>query len=193
MFGSQIIETSGLYQETFSNTLGCDSTVLLDAIVFDTPLSGIIQEGNTLVAEDNSDGLIFQWYDCSLDQKIDGEINREFIPAVDGTYSLEVSNGVCTVESICFDYIHESLLLNTEEEKIAVSVFPNPTTDRIRVTFPKGGRSNITIYGLDGKLIVEADVSEQTSFEYDLPEPGMYLLQIDSSSGLLEYIKVLRK
>ncbi len=192
-FGSQQITSSGLYQETFSNSLGCDSTVLLTAEVFDAPVNGIIRSGATLMAEDNSEGMVYQWYDCSTDQKLEGETNKEFIPDSNGDYSLEISNGVCSVQTTCFSYSREDNVLSSDREGSVVSVYPNPTSEKVQVTFPKGDKSDIVIFGLDGRIIVEADVSGQTRFEYTLPEPGLYLLQINSSSGQQDFIKVLRK
>ncbi len=193
-FGTQQITSSGIYQETFSNSLGCDSTVLLRAEVFSTPLTGIAQEGATLIAEDNSAGMTYQWLDCSTNQRLEGETNREFLPDAEGDYSLEISNGVCITETTCFSYIRDENVLNTADLKgSTVSVYPNPTSEKIHVSFPKDGRSDIAIYGLDGRLIVAADVSGQNMFVYELPEPGMYLLQVNSSSGQQEFIKVLRK
>lgn len=181
-FGSQLIEQSGLYQETFNNALGCDSTVLLTIGMLPEPEHGIVQEGLTLRAVDGSEGLTYQWIDCDTDEKIVWGIRRSYTPVNSGNYAVQVSNGICTIETQCFGFNREETILDVGEDAIDVSIFPNPTVDEITISVSDTRSLEVSILALDGKVLMREQTQVGTEIKYSLPKPGLYLVRIKSDA-----------
>ncbi len=190
-FGSQTITESGLYQETFSNAHGCDSTVLLTIGILPEPEPGIVRNAWVLSAEDGSPGLTYQWIDCTTEEKIEGATNRDFTPGANGNYAVQISNGLCTIQTDCFDVSREGTVLSTDPDP-EVMIYPNPTAGQIKVSVPFGGQNTITIMSMDGKVLKKEKLSGPSQMSYTLPRSGTYLIQT-SYQGQSKIYKVRKQ
>ena len=84
-----------------------------------------------------------------------------------------------------FEY-YERLVSNilTQEDKLDLSIFPNPTSDYLRIDSKKLETSNIRIFNLLGQLILELkEVNLPQSIDVRNFEKGIYVLEIEVSGS----------
>lgn len=88
-------------------------------------------------------------------------------------------------------YIWYWLGVNELKNNNAISVYPNPASDRLTISFKLNERGNVYIYikDLSGKTVYEkalGQLSGEQKEELDLPElaKGMYLLQLRAGEEL---------
>jgi len=65
-----------------------------------------------------------------------------------------------------------------------VSVYPNPVTDRITISFPQNGFTIITLMDLQGKTIVTFSPGSVSSYQLNLSNyaSGLYFILIETDS-----------
>ena len=85
------------------------------------------------------------------------------------------------------DYSREAVILSTTEEREQVSIYPNPTTEAFVVYNPaRGSDREVTILGLDGRVLHQALLKGGESLSYQPSEIGIYLVRVVSGSGKQE-------
>jgi len=118
---------------TLSNADGCDSIVTLNLTltILDTNVQAI---NNTLIS--NATGVNYQWVECSNNNflPIAGATNQTYLPVTNSSYAVIISNGTCIDTSMCLPYAVTSVEMNN---KVALSVNPNPTNDKISILLPE--------------------------------------------------------
>lgn len=90
-----------------------------------------------------------------------------------GTYSVEVSYGVCSTLSDSF------LLLSNNDLQDRIDLYPNPVMDQLTIVLPKdllGKVESFIIRDFSGKVVQTEMVSEQVSVQS--LSSGMYLLEV---------------
>jgi hypothetical protein len=96
-----------------------------------------------------------------------------------------LSGSVC--DSIPTSLEEEALLKDTE-----ISVFPNPTRDRITVETDVQGAKTITVYDAWGRLLMTTETLEQqVDFDVSSHQPGLYLIVGHQKGQLLGIVKVI--
>jgi hypothetical protein len=129
--GNYTWSTNGSYYDTLTNAQGCDS-VLSIALTINTIDTNVLQNGIVLTSW--ATGASYQWLDCGNGYAtISGATNQTFIPAQDGNYAVEVSDGNCTDTSAC--YMVTGVGLN-ELTSRAVRIYPNPNTGAFNIVVP---------------------------------------------------------
>ena len=75
-----------------------------------------------------------------------------------------------------------------------IKIYPNPTTDIVNIATDNLKISKVMIASIEGKLIFEQSLNNETSFQFDLSNftDGMYILSIETSEGKT-FIKKLMK
>lgn len=75
----------------------------------------------------------------------------------------------------------------------AVNIYPNPTTERIRIQLPEPGQTTAELYNSTGQLLFQQAVLE-TDQEIDLATypAGTYLLRLSDQSGRQGTFRVLK-
>ncbi len=137
-------------KDTLSNVNGCDSIVTLNLTLSTLDIS-VQVNNNTLLS--NAIGVTYQWVDCKNNnfQQILGATNQTYIPTTNSSYAVIISNGVCTDTSICLPFVVTALDINN---KIQVSVNPNPTNDKISILLPNiEDEVCIEIISIEGAII----------------------------------------
>lgn len=102
--------TSGTYDETFTASNGCDSTLrlILDIPVIDLNVTSLATSGG-LIADQT--GATYQWLDCNNGNSIIiGETAASFIATVDGSYAVEITSNGCVDTSACTPVIAATYL-----------------------------------------------------------------------------------
>ncbi len=118
--------TSGVYSHTLSNTEGCDSIVLLDLTI--NPNTSVTQNGSTISAV--LSGASYQWINCNAgNSPVPGANNQSFIPAVNGSYAVIVTQNGCSDTSSCTTID----ILNLDEKTKGTNwvVYPNPAQESV--------------------------------------------------------------
>ena len=165
-----------------TNAAGCDSTVTLDltinSIDVTTSLSGL-----TITA--NQTGATYQWVDCDNNYApITGESNDNFTATTNGSYAVIISDGVCTDTSNCIviDYAH----ISETGVDFEVLIYPNPSNGDFFVQTDQKDLE-LKVYALDGKLVLEKNLSKNTKEQFDLKEVGSGTYIAYVSDGLKQY------
>lgn len=137
--------------------------------------ASVVQNGITLEA--NQTGTSYQWIDCSTGNAISGETNNTFTPTVDGEYKVVITDGLCIDTSACFTFSGLSIDEKTGEQ---ISVYPNPTSDILTISF-MNQIDVVNVYSIDGKLILS---SAETTFSVkDFPS-GIFVIEVSSENTI---------
>lgn len=170
--------SSGQYIETISNGRGCDSVITINLNIFSVDTSLIVM-GDSIMAIDTSQGVVYQWIDCANSSIIIGEANALFVPATSGSYAVIVSNGACQDTSACRTIIVQSII-EPGLLKNDVRVYPNPTQGIVNVTSSEKMES-VNIYDLNGKLKLECNKNCE-SLNISQLERGVYLIEVKTNN-----------
>ncbi len=95
----------------------------------------------------------------------------------EGSPNVKVKSGYITIKSIV------SELKDVQNERI--SVFPNPTISNIQL---KGieGKANLSLFGIDGKLLITKQFTENEAISVSSLPKGIYTLKIQTATGVVE-------
>lgn len=164
-----IIDDIKIYSEALSDcevlTLYNEGTISYPNLI---PLE-IIQDGNTLSSNLFAD--TYQWYLNGIE--ILGENNQSIIVSEEGNYQLQVTRGECSSELSEAHYF----LSNSEIQNVNFTIYPNPSTNSIKILTGSYKLNLATIKSIDGKTIMQSD-SETIDFKNKL-NSGIYILEID--------------
>ena len=72
-----------------------------------------------------------------------------------------------------------------EELQLPVHVYPNPATNQVTVVTGCGERQTMTVYGIDGRTVLQQEVLERATIGLDGWDKGVYILKIGSRSAKL--------
>ncbi len=79
----------------------------------------------------NAEDATYQWIDCANgNSPIEGEINQDFTPLVNGSYAVIVSDGICSDTSECFDV---TIIVEGINDEQLISTYTNPFNDHIQI------------------------------------------------------------
>ncbi|MCB9360555.1 MAG: T9SS type A sorting domain-containing protein [Flavobacteriales bacterium] len=152
--------------------------------------NSVIQSGSLLTS--NNSTASYQWIDCNLGSYVVGETNQSFTPSVNGSYSVEITEGNCVDTSICYSVLNVGVI---EEDNKQIAVYPNPTNGlfTINLTNTKGS-VDYTITTLEGRIVKRVSNANTSSIEVDLTHEsqGIYLLRINEKNSNKVY-KVVKQ
>jgi hypothetical protein len=177
--------SSGLYRVIISKGGCADTSDAVSLTIHDLPLVAITRSGDTLYATGGYSG--YQWTHENI--VIAGAVNDYFVPAIDGNYSVIVtdSNGCEGIaESVPYE---EPTDITIPELRYAISIFPNPANDIVHIT------SSVLLTGrvttIDGRLVKAIIVPGSIDIS-ELPE-GIYLLTLSNTeSGFSKAYKLVK-
>jgi hypothetical protein len=76
---------------------------------------------------------------------------------------------------------------NVQRNKTALAVFPCPATNRIQLKNAPDGEINITIFSLDGQVLLSTKMSGSQTIDINKLSPGLYLLK--TGNDILKFVK----
>ncbi len=177
-FGGQWINSSGTYNDTISNSAGCDSIITLNyySKPFDT----------TVIVNPNGDSLIapvgysnYQLIDCANNVVVQSGSSNSFVIPSECCYAVVMNNNGCTDTSSCFSFVGIRSL-NSE----AITLYPNPATEQLTISFQSSDRRAITITDMQGRIVHSGIAAAQ---KVSVPlynfTPGVYTVIIQSGAG----------
>ncbi|MBN4071463.1 gliding motility-associated C-terminal domain-containing protein, partial [Crocinitomix catalasitica] len=117
---------SGIYSDTLTNSIGCDSIITINLIINNVDPTVTVFETSLSSNEINGE---YQWVDCDNNMNfLTAETFKNFQPVTDGNYAVIVSTAACVDTSDCFRI---SVPLNIP------TVF-SPNNDGVNDTFQMG-------------------------------------------------------
>ncbi len=177
---------SGSYdvQLVATNANGSDTLLLSNYItVYPSPApQGISQSGDTLFA--NGGATTYQWYFNSA--IVNGATNYFYVAPSSGDYNVVcIDANECEVEAAVFNVVAsaQSAVFSPQSAEI----HPNPVEDKLEITgaFLKDKKQiDISIYNLLGEKIFSAVDCRLWTVDCGLFPPGMYYLEVASSSKI---------
>ncbi len=186
----EVYTESGLYQDTLTNILGCDSVVLLDLTILSV-ITTVTQTDNVLTSDQAA--ATYQWVDCWNDyEPIGGATDQSYEVTDDGGYAVIISIGDCSDTSDCFDFLHFSI---EEPEQSTYTIYPNPTKKSINILLEEPAINLfVRIYSISGKLVYEKSMSNQMQVTIPLEvEEGLYLLELEQENGKVDRVKIVKE
>ena len=170
--------STGIYNDTLTNSQGCDSILTVNLEVHDAS-AGI--SNDTLFS--NSPLSSHQWLDCNNNYAIiSGATNELFIPSVSGSYAVEVTQNGCVDTSACIPFIVSSV---NEYYDNKVVIYPNPTHNTIFIALNQGSENiDFQLLNTQGSVLQSNTLKNVKEFAVDLStlSTGIYYLRIRSAS-----------
>ena len=161
---------SGVYYDTISNTMSCDSISILD-LTINTVNVGTTSSGITITGDASGTGVTYQWIDCADNSVVSGATSQNFTPEADGEYAVIVNDNDCVDTSVCVTIAGVSL---KEENYEIFEVYPNPSNGEVFITTDQVN-SVVRIYSIQGNLVFEETLWNQTTaFDLSDLESGVY-------------------
>jgi uncharacterized delta-60 repeat protein len=168
---------NGNYTVTVTSANGCSGTSpIFQYPPCTQPVPTITANGNTLTA--TAGFVSYQWAFNGSD--IPGATNQTYEATQDGDYTVRVEDGNGCLGTSA-PYTHEVVgLENIFVETI--KIYPNPTNSMVNIESDIA--VNVTVYGMDGKIIVRAnDYSPQQTIDLSHVSAGVYMVKISDENG----------
>lgn len=179
-----IYDTTGIYYHIIPATgSDCDSTVIIDLTIYETPTISI-QSGTNLTASSNGSSTTYQWLNCTNGNTvIPNATSSTYTVTVNGMYSVISTVGNCSDTSACVT-VNSVGIDNLNTSNIAVKLSPNPTSDKVQVTFTSVSSASIIVYDLQGKIISTINkVISGDLISLEGVQPGIYMIKVISEEG----------
>jgi ELWxxDGT repeat protein len=189
--GDKMYDSSGTYQDTLTNYMGCDSLITINLTM--TPIDTTVdKQGSTLSSNANGDS--YQWFKCNNGYtEISGETGKSFEPDSSGSYAVEITKGSCVDTSKCVSME----VLGIDENTFAhdVSVYPNPTQGRVTINMAAVyGQLNVQVTDLTGRVIQRKKFNNKQRLNLHLVEQrGVYIIKVSNQNNKRAIMKVLKQ
>lgn len=157
---------------TFDDGNGNTSTITQNIIIPDINTS-VTQNGITLTAD--SSGYNYQWINCSTNTPITGETGQSYTAVVNGSYAVEMSDGVCNDTSDCFDITEVSI--SVDQLSTIIYIYPNPVSNELYIEQSSNSELIITICDASGQIVFTTTSSDiKTLVNMETFSSGTYLV-----------------
>ena len=178
---STTYSSTGIYYDTLTNTVSCDSMVKID-LTFVSVDDSVTKSGTKLTSFDT--WATHQWIDCNNgNAPISGETSYDYTPTVSGDYAVIVSRGSCADTSDCISVIVPVSGIDENLYEL-VKLYPNPANNVIRVaSFVDLKIISALVIDLTGKVVLTVNNNFSEINIEKLPK-GMYFLELKTSKGI---------
>lgn len=174
-FGSQIVDSPGIYYDAFTVAGNCDSLVALN-VSDNSPNVTVTENDNFLLA--NATGADYQWFNCATNAPVSGAINQSFTPTVNGDYAVIVTQNFCSDTSLCFNFLTAGI---NKYEFNSMQIFPNPASDNFQISIPFwANNAELSLYTVAGQRVVNQFFSGNvvSLSKSEFIESGIYFVEI---------------
>ena len=141
----------------------------------------------------NSEFTQFQWYKCSTDSILIGEISAKLSLSDSGSYAVIVTKYGCVDTSNCI--LHSTVGLTENPFQSQLNYYPNPTNGLVQIEF-KQVQQNVAfeVYSIQGKLVQTQQFTNGERFGINLNQPaGIYFIQLINENGERANLKVVKR
>ncbi len=172
-FNGVSLTESGIYSDTLQLANACDSVVQLNLKV-NIINAELNQVHDQLSAE--QEGASYQWLQCNDDfEAIVGANSQDFVVSEDGAYAVEITLDNCVKISSCTDFI---ILSNAPSRQNLISIYPNPTTQKVNISFPEAHNDPYALLDMSGKIVRLGKLKQaETVIDLSRLSDGIYYLQ----------------
>ncbi len=172
------ISNAGTFTFLTSTPQSCDSIFYLDLTVQENAIPTNITSINHVLSYTNPQSeYTYQWINTNTNQPIAGETSDTFTPSVNGSYAVEVYDGICTQLSNTFN-----TNLSIKDWEYEISIFPNPFSSHISITF-KELKPKVSVYITDiqSKLVFKNTYKNVIDIQLNggILENGIYQITIN--------------
>ena len=190
-YSNNLYTSEGTYKIYLKTNEGKDSVVTLNLTVLDIPQRPETIKGDTLINEIGSYiykidtvkyATEYSWYISNMNwstNKSKADTTKLFIPTGGmGVLSVTAKN-ICGISASNQVTIQSSLQIKDNVDNTSFSIYPNPSYDKVYVSFPSSEKREISIYDISGRKIQNITSTNATT-ELNLSEltSGIYFLQI---------------
>lgn len=177
-----------------TNASGCDSLVTLDLTIQVIDVT-VTSSANVLTA--NQSGATYQWLECSNGMQTLPDTSQTYTALTPGLYAVIVTVNGCSDTSACIPVIG---MITMEHQSSTISIFPNPSSDFVAVTFSNykqnGTVANILITDLEGRLISEMEynvIDNRINVTLEGISAGTYLMHVSVDNfNQVQYLSIIK-
>ena len=184
-----VYTTTGMYDEDFTTIGGCDSTITYDLTVTHVDTSVTLTDG-VLIAT----GIgTYQWLNCTVGfQAIAGETNQTFVPAINGDYAVEVTNGSCADTSSCLTI--DDVTIYEIPDAYWNNIYPNPTNGGLTITFANTQEAiRIEVMNVAGQIVSSERFTDTNKIKMNISGAhGVYFIHLVPEGSHRNVIKVIK-
>jgi len=81
------------------------------------------------------------------------------------------------------DAMQRVSIQEAEELQLPLHIYPNPTTDMVSIATGCGGQVTMTVYSVDGRKVMQRDVTDNTTINVNGWDKGIYIVKVGSRTG----------
>lgn len=179
-----IYTTTGVYTNTLTNSVSCDSIVEFDIIISSVNDSVALFGINLTSMEISADS--YQWVDCNNNfSPIVGETTVNFTPNVTGSYAVVLVNGACIDTSDCNSVTINNSGINGNSNKNIIEVYPNPASSFLTIeNLENSSILGLIIMDVSGKIVLEEPNYYNKNINIEGLDNGVYFLQVNTTLGI---------
>ena len=176
----KVFSTTGIYLDTLTNSVSCDSLVQFD-LTISSVSDSVYRVGGRMTSVDT--WANHQWVRCDSGYSpILGATSRIYDATQAGDYAVIVAKGNCVDTSSC---INISLTSLKENLKNNFSIYPNPANNVIAVKFSGNDIiQSFSIFDISGKIVKSNMNPKSKSIDVNNLESGVYFIRIESNQGI---------
>ncbi len=190
-FNDTVYTATGIYTDTFTSVLSCDSIVTLDLTIIPAPVATVSRNGAVLTAG-SADS--YQWINCGDNTAIPGADDQDYTASASGSYAVIVTENGCSDTSECV-LVEDGAGINAPGAGNVVRLYPNPADSRIVIQTQQALKhATIRFVNMTGQLLTEQFDQEGTLFVLDIEQypDGIYFLEISEGSHTVR-MKVIKR
>ncbi len=188
--GNYVWNNTGLYMDTISNSLGCDSIITVNLIINTVDTATITND--TMISA-NVAGAAYQWLTCNNEYAaIIGANSQNYVPQSNGYYAVEIIQDGCVDTSACIPFM--MLDLNSISTELHVAFYPNPCKGNLTVKLGSiQPKVKATIRNMVGQIISINEFDMISEFDLNIDgAAGVYAIELKTPQGV-EIFKVIKE
>ncbi|WP_409415694.1 T9SS type A sorting domain-containing protein [Flavobacterium sp. PS2] len=182
--------TAGTYTVTVTDENGCfkdQSFTIIEPVAHNL---AVTFGGNNVLSASQS-GATYQWYQCSDNTPIAGEVGQSFAPTANGSYKVAITLNGCTVSSQCV--VVSTLATPEFEKKAQFIMYPNPSKGVVNINTDHD--SDLNIVNQWGQTIKKVKVSADTTNSINIESltDGIYFICEVNGNKVITHKLILKK
>jgi hypothetical protein len=182
--------TPGTYTVTIEDENECTTTenfLIIEPVAHNL---AVTFGGNNVLSASQS-GATYQWYQCSDNTPIAGEVGQSFAPTANGSYKVAITLNGCTVSSQCV--VVSTLATPEFEKKAQFIMYPNPSKGVVNINTDHD--SDLNIVNQWGQTIKKVKVSADTTNSINIESltDGIYFICEVNGNKVITHKLILKK
>lgn len=190
--GKYIWTRSGVYFDTVTNKLGCDSILFIRLSILNLDLQIDTQKyanGTVTQMSAREDFSSYQWLDCTNNyEPINGANQQSFIAESEGSYAVDITRqDGCRDTSVCLELTEKkdtTVGIYSLNNHSALQVYPNPANHYLYLKSALKIPLKIRLLSMIGQLIMEESLINEIKIDVSALLPGQYMLMVEGETSV---------